>query len=78
MASLKASLILMGLVGLGLVVASLVLDLLSQVEESKRFGPIISDNNGLSRVSTKGSWFVDESGRVIIFHGINAVQKQVS
>lgn len=29
----------------------------------------------LSKIGIKGEWFVDEDGRVVLFHGINVVQK---
>ena len=32
-------------------------------------------NQRLSKIKTKGKWFVDENDRIILFRGINAVQK---
>lgn len=29
----------------------------------------------LSKIRIKDKWFVDENGRVMLFHGVNAVQK---
>lgn len=31
--------------------------------------------NSLGKISVKGDWFVDEDNRVVMFHGINAVEK---
>lgn len=30
----------------------------------------------LSKIKTQSNWFVDENGRIILFHGFNAVNKQ--
>jgi endoglycosylceramidase len=35
----------------------------------------IAQTQKLSKIKTKGRWFVDEDDRIILFHGINAVEK---
>ena len=39
-------------------------------------GAVRRADESLSKIKIKGEWFVDQDGRVIIFHGINVVAKQ--
>lgn len=45
----------------------------TQTTHHKKLG---SETNRLSKIRIKDKWFVDEHNRVILFHGINAVQKE--